>query len=245
MNDEQLIAEFNPEPSKLSDRLIELVLTRNAELARKFSRSDWWSRLRLQFEVENYLQNGWQDTYWKLQGVHVGQDLNNLLRDFEDLYGLVMYNNFVLARLYAESSNNKNRHLNVITKEEERLQLLRQLANDDSKYDTYIKQFGHYAFEPFELSDRRFSEFSRTELKKLAVLAADLKPTSGKVSLESALQKTSRADVDTLIALREFGKYQCLKLVAGMRTLILAESAKHKITAPFDLSWSEMMEKLK
>lgn len=244
MDKEQLIAEFNPEPSKLSERFIEFVLTKHKELGRKFSQSGWWSKLRLQFEVENYLQNGWQDVYQKLQKVNVAQDLNGLLKDFEDLYGLVIYNNFVLARLFVESSD-KNRRLNVETKEEKRLQLLQELASDDGKHDEYIKQFGHYAFEPFELSDRRFSEYSRAELKKLAELAKNLRQSSGKISLESVLQKKSRADLDTLVALREFGKYQCLELVAKMRQLILAESAKRGIDNPFKLSWSELTERLK
>jgi len=244
MDKEQLIAEFNPEPSKSSERLIEFVLTKNKELGRKFSKSGWWNKLRLQFEVENYLQNGWQDVYRILEKVSVDRDLNGLLEDFEHLYGLVIYNNFVMARLFAES-HDKQRRLNVQTEEEKRLQLLRELASDNNKYDEYIKQFGHYAFEPFELSDRRFSEYSRTELKKLAELAKDLKQGGKKTRLESVLQKKPRADVDALVALREFGKYQCLKLTAQMRKLILAESDKRGITDPFRLSWSELMDRLK
>lgn len=243
MDKEQLIAEFNPEPTKLSERFIEFVLAKNKELSYKFAMPSWWGKIKLQFEVENYLQNGWQDVYWKLQKAPIAKDLSGLLKDFESLYGLVMYNNFVLARLYAESSD-KDRRLNVTTKEDERLRLLQRLASDDSKYDEYVQQFGHYALEPFELSDRRFNEYSRTELKKLAELTGDLKQKTGKSRLGSVAKKRSRADIDTLIALREFGKYQCLKLVAEMRRRILAESAERGIPDPFKLSWSEITERL-
>ncbi|MDX2776047.1 hypothetical protein PV379_01595 [Streptomyces caniscabiei] len=244
MDDEQLTIEFNPEPSKLSERLIEFVLAKNEEFSHTFSRSGWWSRLRLQFEVENYLQNGWQVTYRKLEKVAVEQDLNGLLKDFEELYGLVMYNNFILARVFAQSTD-KHRRLSIQTEEDRRLQLLHELASDDGKYNEYIQQFGHYAFEPFELSDRRFSEYSRAELKKLAGFAKGLKQRSGKMRLESIVQKQTHADIDTLIALREYGKYQCLKLVAQMRERILAEADEHGINNPFSLSWSELMEKVK
>lgn len=234
-NTEHLTAEFNPEPSPLSQCLVDSVLALNAASEKQLAPRSLTGRLRADFRAKMYVKSGWREYYEMLRSYTVPEfagttceQFDLLHKEFERFYKLLIDHNLILGRIYTAGAEHQQ---DVETEEDRKTFALLHFTPKQFK-----EQFGQYALENFELSERRFSEYTDTEIKQLSGLAKNSK-TFNKTPLEEAAKKTE-ADISLLIALRELAKSKTLLIIAGMRKT--AKATKHKDV--FSLKKEELMK---
>lgn len=238
------IEEFIRKPSKASESLVRVVLRQQARYENDFRASSIPRSLRRELRMQMYLQNGVSRYYDSLRRysppaltrTNRSQRLKMLLAEFETLYEKLTYNNFALAYIYVKEGRVHNP---IYTIEDKKIYSLKQLYLGKITPDQFKKEFGHCALNAYELSEKRFSEYTPQELKALGKFAPNLQPES-KMPLEKYFASPIRKKVPILIALRELAKYNTLFLVRDMRYTIL-EIAKHNgENRIFDKSYEEI-----
>jgi hypothetical protein len=108
----------------------------------------------------------------------------------------------------------------VISKEDEKLILLSKIAKGAALPTEFRKIFGHYGLNGFELSSRRFSEYTDKELLKLAEPVKSF-VCNKDVKLEDYLNAGSVNPYWAYCALKEELRDCGLQIVAKLRFEIL------------------------
>jgi len=238
--------EFIRKPSKASECLVRIVMQQQARHQNEFQASGVFRNLQRELRMQMYLQDELSQYYAylcnytpsSLEHFSRRQRLEFLLAEFERLYEKLTYNNFALACAYVKEGQIHNP---IYTIEDKKIHFLKQLRLGEITLGQFKKEFGHCALNAYELSEKRFEEYTSQELKTLAKFAPILQPEM-KVSFGEYLASPKNKKVPILIALRELAKYNTLYLVRDIRYTML-EIAKHnEETEIFDKSYEEIVD---
>jgi hypothetical protein len=202
--------EFVQNPSKITKHLVNIVLKLNKK--HETSLKGILNRFKTHIAYNLYLRGGYKEYYFFLKNYKVkSRTLKQLFQEFENQYNKLLFNNFALVYAYTKEKQIENP---ILTKEDEKILLLK------TNLKKLKSKFGHYALNAYELKEKRFSEYSDKELKKLSNLVKNLE-IKNKIPLESYLKKKDKKPIPILIALRELAKYNILKIVAEIREQLL------------------------
>ena len=166
------------------------------------------------------LPNSIEPLFWKLMTV----------------FDYVALNNILLAYSFLTEKNKDNP---ILTKEDEKLLYLKKLHNKDISLKKFNDTFGHYALNAFELSSKRFSEYSKKEMIKISRLLSrfDLKKT---ISLKDYLKNKKKCLFAVYSTLREELKYIALLVINGLRFELMKTAKEKKIKDIFDMSYDDI-----
>jgi len=159
--------------------------------------------------------------------------ISELKEQFQEIASFIADCDLVIAYAHAIVDD---RELKIMSKEDQRKLYLHKLYHKEISYDDFRNKFGHYAEKPFEIADRRYSEYDDKELLKIA---EKIGSECDKVILEDY-------DDDNLypvyIALREELRYCALLVVAGLRKQILKISEGQDTDNFFDKSFDDLVK---
>jgi len=225
--------EFVTNPSEITKKLVEIVL----KLSDKYEselKKNVFKKFINQVKLRLYLKQGYLEYYSFLKKYKLKDlDLKELFDEFEKLYDKLIFNNFALAYAFVLEKDVKSP---ILTKEDEKILFLKKLYDKKITKKQFDKEFGHYALNAYELSSKRFEEYSDEELMKIARLTKNIK--INKIKLEDY---TDKKVIPVLIALRELAKYNILFIVKEIRYKLLRIAKKNNIKNVFDESYSKII----
>jgi len=222
--------EFVFNPSNITKELVKIVLKLNDKYEKQLK--GILNRFKAQVKYRLYLKEEYKEYYSFLKSYKLDKKgLKELFLEFEKLYDKLLFNNFALAYAYTLG---KDIDSCVLTKEDERILLLQK---DIKKFK---KEFGHYALNAYELSSKRFSEYSDKELVKLQKLVKNIK-IKDKIKLEKYLEQKNKKIIPILIALRELAKYNVLFVVNEIREELLKCQKQNNLRNIFNLGYDEII----
>jgi len=206
--------EFVRNPTAVTQRLVD-VAVKLTEKHEKLLKSGIVKKLTSGFKLRMYIEDGYKEYYEYLkQYVVTDASLEFLYEEFERVYDKIVFNNVALAYAYTLGKE----ILPVYTKEDEKMELLGKFYRREITREEFDVQFGHYAINPYELTSKRFDEYSNNELMKIAQIASKISVGKKKTLDEHMKEKNT---VSILIGLREYGKYVALQIVKEIRKELL------------------------
>jgi len=222
--------EFIDNPTEISKHIIDI----NKKLSKKYQPQKGivaGVKLRL-----NYLQK-WEEIYDYCNNFLIEKSsVIGLFTQYKKIADYIAQNNTLLAYAFLK---NKNKKINVLTKEDEKLLFLKKFANNQISKQEFNKKFGHYALNAFELSSKRFSEYTNGELKKIANLCKDIKINK--------IKKLNPKEnlFETYCYLREELKYNSLLIISKIRFKLLNIQKNKQINNIFNLSYNKLIKATK
>jgi len=239
--------EFIAQPSTISKTLIDIVNKHNSHLHNELSRNQFFHLLYQRIKISIYLKQGWHDYFIFLKNYSPPKlgpknhlvNIKILFSQFDHFIPKMLYNNYALA--YTHLQNREVISCPILTKEDEKILLLAKYANQKITKSHFTKKFGHYALNPYELSSKRFSEYSDRELMEIAKLAANINHPK-KTSFNRYLKLNNKNISPILIYLRELAKYKALFLVSSIRQNLLTCQRLNKINNVFDLTFKQLKQ---
>ncbi len=161
--------------------------------------------------------------------------------ELSKLFEQLLFNNMVLTYFWPKRTFET---LPFLTKEEELYKTLALLSKGDIQRLAFDKSFGHCSLNPYEFSSPRFSELSTDELMRFGE-AANRLSCLDKQPFSQVIDNDDIDKVAVLVGIRELGKYEALKVISEMRAIFLGVEKRMGMACVFDLSWSEVREKLR
>lgn len=132
-----------------------------------------------------------------------------------------------------------------ITKEDEKNTMLSACANDPKQCSAFIKTFGHYSRNPFELSSIRFREYPKEKLLKIASLFKTFSLSKERKLDEVITQNVT--DDKTLfmiyVTLREEYKYYAINYIDLLHRCLEEIQKRTKVKEIYKQSLTTIMEK--
>jgi len=163
----------------------------------------------------------------------------SLFKEIEEIFGHIALNNILLSYSFITEKNLQNP---IITKEDQKLDYLKKLYNKEINIDSFIDKFGHYAINGFELSSRRFSEFSKEELLKIGSYLKSFKIKKNQ-TLEQYLKDNKKILYPIYATLKEELKYIALLVINKIHFKLKEIQKKNKIKNIFNLSYDDLQRK--
>ncbi|MBT3464729.1 hypothetical protein HN451_07075, partial [archaeon] len=171
--------------------------------------------------------------------IHTGSNIEKIkkyFQEFEIIYDKIIFNNLALV---SESIKTKKAICQIITMEELKIQYFKKIyMNKISKFE-FDKKFGHYGLNPYELSEKRFEEYSKKELMKLASLSKNFELNKN-IKLDDYIKKKKKDNFSILVGLRELGKYKALLIIKEIRNILLNIEKEKNINNIFSLNYNEI-----
>jgi hypothetical protein len=236
--------ELIQNPSRISRHLAAIVSRLNKEAEEKFC-GGWLSKLKSLFSVNLYIKDSWKNYYKYINEYKVPKTegscterLKSLFLEFENMYRKLIFNNFALIYMYTKKENVV---CPILTMEDKKMLFLGKFHNNEITQGLFNRNFGHYALNAFELSSKRFEEYSEKELRKVAKFAANLN-ISKQMELETFIHNHPKDMAPVLIALRELSKYKILCVVRDLRYTLLQMAKERKIKDIFSKSFQQLAE---
>ena len=245
---------FATNPSKITEHLVNIVLKLNEKHESDFKEKNPLKKFANELKINLYLKEGYKDFYEFLKSYKIPYNISAeknsikklalLFEEFEYIYDRIMLNNFALAYAYAKNKDKNKQITNpVLTIEDKKNLMLKKLAKKQITPKQFKEQFGHYALNAYELSSKRFEEYSDKELLKIAKLAENLEIKKEKVELEECLKQNQKQKeiIPILIALRELAKYDTLFIVREIRRELLKIQKEKRIKNIFSYSFGNIV----
>lgn len=238
--EEQLVRE----PSRFSKLFNRVARETTATMEERMS-GGFFARARFEGKMRAYLMNGYRATLKNLREFELPnhtddptENIKALVSSFKHLYPTIVFNNIALARMAPDGSFT----VEVETKEDEKNRLLSELSRGEILCEALKEQFGHYAFNGYEVRERRFSEYECSELKELGALVAQI-TEHNKPSLDTYASDIKGAATPThLVGIRELGKYHALRIVAALREELQQLGEQEVLEgSPFDHSYEDIV----
>ena len=236
-------SEFIQNPTKLSYELVKIVLSIDKKHKTLLKPRSIFNKFLNDFKIEFYTKQGYKDYLVDIKNYKLKvpetfsslEKLNFLLNEFKKLYSKLMYNNLVLAYYYTRHITEKNV---LVSKEDEKILALKKFYLEEITRKEFNVEFGHYAINPYELSGKRFNEYTDSELKILGELAKEF-------SMDNKLiynpnKSYNKNKLSLLIYLREYSKYQVLFIVEQIRLQVLYLEKKLRVKSIFGCSYEQI-----
>ena len=239
--------EIVTNPSRSSEEIITII----ARLAKKHEASiragNAFRRLGAAFRLQMYIRDGFRDFYTFLRGYSDPAGVSSLsgmakiralCAEFERIYDRIILNNFAIAFALVHGGKIES---TVETAEDRKVLLLKGIVSGNVSISDFKKEFGHYGLNVYELSERRFEEYDDPDIRKIALLAANV-PIKNKPTLDESIVMKKIESLSVLVALREFARYQVLFVVRDIRYELLRMSTKLGDNNIFSRSFQEIAE---
>ncbi|MEE9525352.1 MAG: hypothetical protein V3V78_01975 [Candidatus Woesearchaeota archaeon] len=238
------MGEFVSNPSNMTKHLVDIVLKLNTKYEEKFKVKGLFKKFSTDFKRDMYLKESYHDFYlflknYKLPDFNKGvEKIKLLFKEFEKIYDKIIFNNFVLAYAYVKNKELVNP---ILTMEDKRILFLKKLANNKITIDEFNQMFGHYGLNAYELSSKRFEEYSSKELLSIAKLVSKFN-FKKKIEIENYIKSKPKDKIPILIALRELGKYNSLLIIKEIRYELLKIAKEKGIKDIFSRSYAEIIK---
>ncbi|MFW6230587.1 MAG: hypothetical protein ACOC32_01030 [Nanoarchaeota archaeon] len=216
--------EFIRDPSEISKHLVSIAKKK----AKKYNdilgeKKGFIAGIRRGIKVRMWYLQKYHDIMDYLEGFSISEtSVEGLFSRFEEIADYIALNNVILSYAYLVE---KTKTSDILTKEEERLLLLDAIRQEEQDPDALRDEFGHYALNPFELSAKRFNEYTDKEIKKLASLTEF---STEKTKTLKTCDPDSERKYALYTALREELRYHALRIVAALREQLEAMQKKTK-----------------
>jgi len=240
------LEDFINNPTKISEHLIEIILETKKKYDLLLKSSNFISNLINTTKIRLWYLNKHLDIYnflktykpYQIKKNKPFENIKGLFGEFNIIYDVVSLNNLLLTYAFLVE---KNKSTFIIDKEDEKLLCFKRFYNDEISEEEFKKKYGHYGFNPFELSSRRFSEYNKNELMNLAKYAKNFK-TSKKIQLREYIQKKTKNLFPVYFAMREELKYCALFNISNLRFELLRLSKKKKIDNIFQINYKDLIK---
>jgi len=127
--------------------------------------------------------------------------------------------------------------------EDKKIVFLKKLYKKEITFKQFNCKFGHYALNAYELSSKRFEEYTEKELLSIAELVSNIE-IKDKMELEEQIhlkKNNKEKKISILIALRELAKYNVLFIIRNLRYRLLEIEKEHNIKDIFSKSYDEII----
>ncbi|MBT4352307.1 hypothetical protein HOD20_07275 [archaeon] len=243
-------SEFIQNPSKLSNKFIKIIKKLNQRIENSLTKKSVVNKIKKIVNFEMYMYHGYKKYYSYLINYDLKQKLKKhttvkgkfkmLFAKFEKLYEQIMFNNIVLAYTYSKDKSKKNI---ILTKDEEKIIYFKKLYEGDILVDEFNEYFGHFSLNPYELSQKRFREYSKDELMNLASFTKNYVVSCNK-KLKYYIDGNNKHIFSILVGLRELGKYKSLLIVDEIRKISKQIETDYKIKNIFQMSYDQIIQML-
>lgn len=238
--------EIVTNPSVITQHLVGIVARLNEAQESRFNTKNFFSLFAYGVKIRLYLKEGFRDFYEFLLGytpppfpdtVRGAQKIRALFEEFEKVYDKLIFNNIALgfAHIHGEEPENS-----IMTLEDEKIAYFKKLASGAVTDEEFKKKFGHYALNAYELSSKRFEEYTSSELLELAHLSSNM-DIKEKPLLEDCISEKTEKKIPALLALRELAKYKVLFIVRDIRHELLKLAELHCIQNIFGMNLEEIL----
>ncbi|HRZ40897.1 MAG TPA: hypothetical protein P5246_07800 [Candidatus Omnitrophota bacterium] len=235
-----IFEDFIKDPSPLSRSVVELAISQKQKYDSLFPPRGFFNQVKLRLR--------YQEEYLRIHAFTRGYDralpaerdtIQRIDRAWERLTVLfdfiALNNTFLIYAFFAE----KHKTNPIITKEDERLLAFKRLFHGEITRQSFNESFGHYAFNAYELSARRFSEYPEQELLEIARFLSDFK-TQKATSLYDFIDSKSKNLFAAYSSLREELKYLSLLVIRDLRFSFLELAAEKNIQNIFEMSYDDI-----
>ncbi len=157
--------------------------------------------------------------------------LSSLYHEFLSFYEAIIRINSLVLHGHMKLKQQVPKNV-FITKEDEKNRMLAEYANNQTTYDAFIKAFGHYSRNPFELSSTRFRDYPKEKLQRVASLFKAFTLTKEK-DLHEVIHENITDDKTLFmvyVTLREAYKYYAIQYIDYLHQRLeeLQRNAKEK-----------------
>lgn len=231
-------------PTKITKSIIiDSVLLLNKKQENIFEAKNFITRFKRDLKIKLYLKNDYLNYYKFLKNYQVPKlssrgygKIKDLRLEFISFYIKLIFNNFALAYIYSKDKQINNP---VITAEDEKNIALSNYYNNKITINEFKKEFGQYALNAYELSEKRFREYDEEQLQRIAYLASGNKINKS-IKLDNYLKISNKKIISVLICLRELAKYNSLKIVSEIRFELLGLAKERGVENIFDYNLDEI-----
>ena len=166
-------------------------------------------------------------------------NIPDLFKKLRIIFDYVALNNILLGYSFLIEKDKKNP---ILTKEDEKLLYLKRVYIREIPIKEFNNKFGHYALNPFELSSKRFSEYSKREIMKIGKFLKefDINKTN---SLEEYLNSGGGNLFSIYSTLREELRYVSLLVINNLRFELIKIQKEKKIKNIFHIEYDEIRRK--
>ena len=164
------------------------------------------------------------------------RDIEHLFQELITIFDFIAINNILLTYSFLTE---KNKHNLILTREDEKMEYLKKLYNNEKSFEEFKEVFGHYALNPFELSSKRFSEYSREEIMKISKFLKEFE-LNKTISLGDYLKNKKKHLFAVYSTLREELKYIALLVISNLRFELIKIQKERKIKNIFDMSLDDL-----
>jgi len=240
------IEDFINKPSKISEHLVRIILKTKKKYDLLLKPRNFVKRLVNIVKIRLWYLDKYLDIYnflktykpYKIKSNKYFENIKNLFFEFDKIYDLISLNNLLLTYAFIVE---KNKSAFILDKEDKKLLCFKKLYDNKISEQEFKNKYGHYALNPFELSSRRFSEYSKNELINLAKYTKNFKIFK-KIELKEYIQKKKKDLFPIYFAMREELKYYALLNVSNLRFELLKLSKEKKIDNIFQISYKNLIE---
>ncbi|MFH1642961.1 MAG: hypothetical protein ABIC04_08765 [Nanoarchaeota archaeon] len=237
------IEDFIQNPTKLSRHLVEIVNKKKQKYDSLLRSKGFFENISINVKLRLKYLNGYKEICGFLKTFQVnGEGIVELFKEFERIADKTAINNLLLAYAYL---NEKNKSPPIITKDDEKLLYFNRLYNKKISTKAFNNKYGHYALNPFELSAKRFSEYTHNELLGMAQHSKNFVLKKHTELKDYIAFENSKNLFPIYSALREELKYHALYIIHDLRFELLKLEKRKNIENIFNLSYREVHNLIK
>jgi len=226
-------------PSRLSEHLAGMVDKHKTKYRKKYC-SGFIRKFIGQAKLQLLYLDGYQKIIEFIKSYKVKGSIKALFKQFDGIADRLALCELLLAHAFvAEKHSVEKVVIPVITKEDMKQKALADLYSGKISVRRFKSDFGQYAKHPFELSSRRFHEYSKSELIGLAE-KSDCRILDNKMSLDKYI-KGKKPLFPIYAALREELRYLALLAVSELRSQLLELQKQKDIDNIFDMGYDEII----
>jgi len=262
------IEDFIENPTEISKHLIEIIIRVKKKYDTLLTSKNPIKKIINNVRIRLWYLNKYIDIYNFIHGYKHYQikknkplkNIENLFKEFEKIYNTISLNNLLLMYAFLTQGDRSGSiigsegemkacfHFNranqfqaplIINKEDEKLLCFKKLYDGEISCEEFKRKYGHYGLNAFELSSRRFNEYSQFELMNLAKYLKDFRPTKN-IKLDKYIKTKHKNLFAVYSALREELRYCALFIINDLRFELLKLAKKKKIKNIFNLNWYEI-----
>jgi len=230
--------EFIINPTELSKHIIELA----TQAKIKHDELLYSKKLKDQIKLRLLYLNEYQNIYNFINTfdrTKLTEDTNSLFIELEKIFNYIAINNILLAYAFLSEKSKINP---IITKEDEKMIYLKKIYNNEILIEEFKKMFGHYALNAFELSSKRFSEYSKGELMKISKFLKDYQLNKN-ISIKEYLKNKKKSRFAIYSVLREELKYIALFVINDLRFSFIKLAKEKQIKDIFNMNYDDIKRK--
>jgi len=231
------IEDFIENPTNLSKYLLEIVTKKKRKYDYFLKSNNFIIHTSNSIKLRIWYLNKYHEIYRFIKTFKIKEKkICGLFNEFSNISDFIALNNLLLMYAYLTE---KNKSSSIITKEDEKLLLFKELYNGNISAKKFKEKYGHYALNAFELSSKRFNEYKYNQLMNLAKFLKNFK-LKKKITVNECINSKNNNLFSIYSALREELKYISLQIISRLRYKLLKLEKEKNIDNIFDLTYKEL-----